>query len=176
MSPVRCPSPASASARFVATVDLPTPPLPLATARMLRIPVTACGPPPAAASRRRQRRPLADDRQALGAGYARERRPDRGLDLPDGLLVGGARGQRHRDPARRDLDVSHQAEGDDVPGEARVRNQSEALQELLRAGHALRLPTTRVGRKAGRSSVHSCQERTRLSYLLYTIWRLWSLS
>src|SRR5262249_9700588 len=129
-----------------------------------------------AASRRRHRRPLADDRQVLGAGNPRERRPDGGLDLADGLLVGGARGQRHRDPARRDLDVAHEAEGDDVPGEARVGDRPEVLQELLGGGHVLRLPTTRVGRKAGKSSMHSCEERTAMPYLLYTIWRLWSLS
>ncbi len=44
ISPTRRCMLASASARFVATVDLPTPPLPLATARMLRTPGMGCGP------------------------------------------------------------------------------------------------------------------------------------
>ena len=43
-SPTRAPSFAMATARFAATVDLPTPPLLLAMAMMLRTPSTACGP------------------------------------------------------------------------------------------------------------------------------------
>ena len=39
--PVFSPSAANASARFVATVDLPTPPLPEPTTMMLRTPGTA---------------------------------------------------------------------------------------------------------------------------------------
>ena len=44
-SPTRAPSRASASARLTAVVDLPTPPLPEATATTLRMPGSGCRPP-----------------------------------------------------------------------------------------------------------------------------------
>ena len=43
--PTRAPSSARASARFTAVVDLPTPPLPDATAITLRMPGSGCSPP-----------------------------------------------------------------------------------------------------------------------------------
>ena len=72
-SPARLPSCASATARLAATVDLPTPPLPLATAMIRLTPGTARGP--------RLRRRVPADLQV--GRRLRRRRPVRGQERRD---------------------------------------------------------------------------------------------
>src|SRR5215831_17096822 len=105
MRPTRCPIRSRASARLAATVDLPTPPFPDATAIVwrtsLRIVVGAAGP---------------------GRGA-----PDllgRGLGLGHDL-------QPHRDVAASDRQVLDEAEGDDVAGEAGEPDRLQDLPDLF---------------------------------------------
>src|SRR4029453_13546335 len=123
MSPTLPWSVASASARFVATVDLPTPPLPLETAITRSTSGIGCGPrrpggaPPAGS---RLALPPPDRDLAGDAGRLRKRPMDGFRDRLDHLLLGRARCQLHGHAGGGNLDVADEAEGHDVAAESGV--------------------------------------------------------
>ena len=141
--PTRRPFAFSASARLTAVVDLPTPPLPLATATIASTPGTPALPPPAAAGRPPgAARGGGRGRPAAGRGGAGAARPCDGaalllggqhhhgaFDAGDALdrrsrRPGGAapcrwrqlgrHGDREHHLAAGDEDVGDEAEGDDI--------------------------------------------------------------
>src|ERR1700710_1366503 len=131
--PTRWPSCASATARLAATVDLPTPPLPLATATTWRTSgirsgfwaIAFC----AASSRAGGLTTLMLTRASARLARPPPRRGGGGADplhfvahlLARRRVVGGHLEVHHHRAGAR-LDLVHEAEGDDVPAPARGRH------------------------------------------------------
>ena len=119
--PTRHPSACIASARFTATVDLPTPPLPLATATICLTPAMRARLRHSCRRSRRGRRRLLD--LHLDGGHTRHRR-DRRLHVGDNFLDDFGFRRRHRQRhghARvRYFDILDDSERYDVAGEAGI--------------------------------------------------------
>ena len=143
----------SAMARFAATVDLPTPPLPLATAitclmPSIRVAPTPAAPAPAGGAWISIRTfGLSDTRQLLQSRF--RVRFDRARDR---RLVRRER-QLHRDGAVGDLDSFDQPERDDVAAETRILYRRERCFDLFFGdGHDVGREATR-GRLPGKEAM-----------------------
>ena len=132
-SPTRAPVFSNATARFAATVDFPTPPLPLAIAMMCRIPSIRVAPAPGPCRRRLdidQHLGLPDSADSLKDSFCIR------LDLlRDGRFV-GSEDELDGDGSIIDLDPFDQAERNDIAAKAGILHTSQCFLNLfLRNGH-----------------------------------------